>query len=75
MAKKYDEYEVRDAMHTMMRAKELVKDHDLMGHVRKHAGEHAAKMHDESKRARHLAKSGRISEKAMKKIDKTKPIA
>jgi hypothetical protein len=67
-SKKYDEYEVRDAMHTMLKAKDIVKDKHLMGHVRKHAAEHATKMHEESKRARHLAKSGRISEKAMSKL-------
>lgn len=73
--KKYDDYEVRDAMHTMMRAGEIVKDKALMGHIRKHAAEHAAKMHAVLQQAHHLAKSGRISEKAMAKLDKTTPIA
>lgn len=69
MAKKqYDDYEARDAMHTMLRAGEIVKDKHLMGHVRKHASEHAAKSHDLAQRAAHLAKSGRISDKALKKM-------
>lgn len=73
--RKYDEYEVRDAMHTMLRAGEIVNDKALMGHVRKHAAEHAKKTHEVAQRAAHLAKSGRISEKQMAKIDKTTPIA
>jgi len=66
--KKYDEWEVRDAMHTMLRAGEIVKDKKLMSHVKKHAQEHAEKKHDEARRAAHLAKSGRISDKAMAKM-------
>lgn len=66
--KKYDEWEVRDAMHTMLRAGEIVKDKHLMGHVRKHASEHAKKTHEVAQRAALLAKSGRISEKQMAKI-------
>jgi hypothetical protein len=66
--KKYDEWEVRDAMHTMLRAGEIVKDKHLMGHVRKHAADHAKKTHEVAQRAAHLAKSGRISEKQMAKL-------
>jgi hypothetical protein len=66
--KKYDEWEVRDAMHTIMRAGDHLKDKKLMGHVRKHAKAHAAKLSDDSARAARLAKSGRISEKAMAKL-------
>ena len=66
--KKYDEWEVRDAMHTMLRAGEITKDKHLMGHVRKHAAEHAKKSHETAQRAAHLAKSGRISEKQMAKL-------
>lgn len=82
--KKYDDYEIRDAMHTMLRAGEIVKDKKLMGHVKKHAKEHAEKKHDEAQRAAHLAKSGRISDKAMAKMsggtpgddpDKMTPVA
>jgi hypothetical protein len=67
-SKKYDEWEVRDAMHTIMRAQEHIKNKQLMGHVRKHAKEHAEKMHEESQRAARLAKSGKISEKQMAKL-------
>ena len=82
--KKYDEWEVRDAMHTMLRAGEIVQDKALMGHVRKHAKDHAAKKADEAERARRLAKAGKISDKAMARIgdrqssagiDKMAPIA
>jgi hypothetical protein len=66
--KKYDEWEVKDAMHTIMRAGDHLKDKNLMGHVRKHAKAHAAKLSDDSARAAHLAKSGRISDKAMAKL-------
>ena len=67
-SKKYDEWEVRDAMHTMLRAGEIVQDKTLMGHVRKQAKEHAAKKADEAERARRLAKAGKISDKAMAKM-------
>lgn len=66
--KKYDEWEVKDAMHTMMRAGEIVKDKTLMGHVRKHAAEHAKKSAEVASRAAQLAKSGRISDKALAKM-------
>lgn len=66
--KKYDQWEVRDAMHTIMRAGSHLKDKGLMKHVRKHAATHAAEKADEAARARHLAKSGRISDKAMAKL-------
>lgn len=67
-SKKYDEWEVKDAMHTMLRAGEIVKDKALMGHVKKHAAEHAKKSHETAQRAAQLAKSGRISDKALKKM-------
>jgi hypothetical protein len=67
-AKKYDEWEVRDAMHTILKAGEHVKNKHLMKHVRKHAGEHAKKMSEEAARASHLHKRGLISDKAMAKI-------
>jgi hypothetical protein len=51
--KKYDEWEVRDAMHTMMRAGEIIKDKKLLG-----------LMQDVSQQASQLAKMGRISPKA-----------
>jgi hypothetical protein len=73
--KEYDDYEIQDAMHTMLRAGEIVKDKKLLGHVKKHAAEYAAKMSEVSQRAHQLAKTGRISEKAMKKLDKTTRLA
>ena len=66
--KSYDEYEVKDAMHTMLRAHEITKDKTLMKHVRKHAADHSKKMHDVAHRAGQLAKAGRISDKAMAKM-------
>src|SRR5258708_6232743 len=66
--KKYDHYEISDAMHTMMRAGEIVKDKHLMGHVRKHAADHAKKTHEVAQRAGRLAKMGRISDKQMAKM-------
>lgn len=69
-SKKYDEWEVRDAMHTMLRAGEIVRDKKLMGHVKKHAKEHAEKMHEVAHRAGELAKQGRISPKAIAKMNR-----
>jgi hypothetical protein len=66
--KKYDEWEVSDATRTILRAGEHLKDPHLMKHVRKHAAKHAAEKSEEAARASHLAKSGRISEKAMAKL-------
>lgn len=66
-SKRYDEWEVRDAMHTMMRAGELTKDKKLMGLVRKEAAKHAQEMREVSHKAAMLAKSGHISPKAMAK--------
>ena len=67
-SKKYDEWEVRDATHTILRAGEHLKNANLMKHVRKHAGVMAKEKQDEARRAAHLAKRGMISEKAMAKI-------
>ncbi len=64
---KYDKWNVRDAMHTMMRAGELTKDKKMMGLVRKEAARHAAEMQEVAHKASALAKAGRISEKAMAK--------
>ncbi|HLJ53251.1 MAG TPA: hypothetical protein VKT24_07685 [Rhizomicrobium sp.] len=64
---KYDKWNVRDAMHTMMRAGELTKDKKMMGLVRKEAARHAAEMAEVAHKASMLAKAGRISEKAMAK--------
>lgn len=66
--KKYDEWEVRDAMHTMMRAGEIVKDKKLLALVRKEAAEHSQKMANVARQASQLAKMGRISDKQMAKL-------
>jgi hypothetical protein len=66
--KGYDEWEVRDAMHTMLRAGEIVKDKKLLTAVRKEAAEHAQKMTTVAHQAGQLAKMGRISPKAMAKM-------
>lgn len=68
-------YEVRDAMHTIMRAGEHLKNKHLMKEVRKHAAEHAAEKRDEADRAMRLAKQGKISEKQLAKLDKMMPLA
>ncbi len=68
--KKYDEWEVRDAMHTLMRAGEITKDKKLLGLVRKEAAEHAEKMKNVASQASQLAKMGRISPKQMAKLGK-----
>lgn len=83
-----EDYEAHDAMHTLMRAGEIVKDKKLMGRVKKKAAEHAQKSRDLADRASALAKTGHISEKQMAKLsskkgqggdvkllDKTAPIA
>ena len=61
-------WEVRDAMHTMLRAGEIVRDKGLLKEVKKAAAQHAQESADVAKRAEILAKSGRISPKAMSKM-------
>lgn len=67
-AKKYDEWEVRNAMETLMRAGEIVKDKKLLALVRTEAAEHAEKMKGVAQQASTLAKMGRISPKQMAKL-------
>lgn len=67
--KKYDEWEVRDAMHTLMRAGEITKNKKLLELVRKEATRHAAELKETAARAGQLAKMGRISPKQMAKLD------
>lgn len=64
-------YEVRDAMHTILRAAEHTRNKPLMREVRKHAAKHAGEMAEKSHQARQLAKAGRISDKALARLDKT----
>ena len=67
-AKKYDEWEVRDAMHTLMRAGEITKNKKLLELVRKEATRHASELKETAARAGQLAKMGRISPKQMAKL-------
>lgn len=62
-----EDWEAHDAMHTLMRAGEIVKNKPLLKRVRKKAAEHAEKMQDVANRAGDLARRGLISEKAMAK--------
>lgn len=78
----YEDWRVEDAMHTMMRAGEIVKDKKMIGLVRKKAAEHANKMAAVAKQATQLARMGRISPKAAAKhlsggrqLAKTTPLA
>lgn len=68
-------YEVRDAMHTIMRAGDHLKNPSLMKEVRKHAAKHAHEKRAEADRAMRLAKQGRISERQLAKLDKLTPVA
>lgn len=74
-AKKYDEWEVRDAMRTLMRAEEIQGDKKLMGMVRKEAAREATKMQEVAKQADRLARAGHISEKQLAKLKKKTPLA
>src|SRR5487761_96249 len=69
------EYEVRDAMRTIMRAGEHVRDKGLMKEVKKHAAKHAREKEQEAAQARQLARRGMISDRQMTKLDKTAPLA
>lgn len=62
-----EDWEAHDAMHTLMRAGEIVRDKSLLKRARKKAAEHAEKMREVADRAGQLAKMGRISPKAMAK--------
>lgn len=73
--KRYDEWEVRDAMRTLMRAEEIQGDKKLMGMVRKEAAKESEKMAEVSRQAERLARSGHISDKQLAKLKKEKPIA
>ena len=72
---KYEDWRVDDAMHAMLRAREIVGDKKMMGLVKKRAKEHAKKMQGVADQASALAKRGLISDKQMAKLDKTKPLA
>jgi hypothetical protein len=61
-------WEVRDAMHTMLKAEEHKRDPALMKEVRKHAAAHADHTRQVSHHAGRLAKMGKISTKALAKM-------
>lgn len=63
-------WEVEDALHVLRRAGEIVGDKKLMAEVKKLAGERAEEMTAVAHQAAMLAKSGRISPKAMVKMGK-----
>ena len=63
-------YEVEDAMNTLMRAGEVVKNKKLMAEVKTMAKEKASEMQAVANQASHLAKMGLISEKQMDKLSK-----
>lgn len=66
--KGFDHWEVRDAMHTMLRAGEIIKDKKLLAAVKKEATSHAKELQETATRAGQLAKMGLISPKAMAKM-------
>lgn len=63
-------WEVRDAMDTMLRAREIVGNKPLLKEVRKHAKQHSTEMAEVSRQAGELAKRGMISPKAMERINR-----
>lgn len=67
-SKSYEHYEIRDAMHTMLRAGEIIKDKKLLAAVKKEAQRHAKELQETATRAGQLAKMGRISPKQMAKL-------
>lgn len=67
-AKKYDEWEVRDAMHAMLRAAKIVKDKKLLAAVKKEALSHAKELQETAAQASRLAMMGKISPKQMAKL-------
>uniref|UniRef100_UPI0030DB6ADC hypothetical protein n=2 Tax=Pseudomonas TaxID=286 RepID=UPI0030DB6ADC len=64
-----------DAMHALMRAREIEGDPKMMKLVRKKAAEHAGKMKQVAADADRLAKAGHISDKQLAKLKKDKPLA
>jgi hypothetical protein len=67
-ARTLDKWEVRDAMHAMLRAAKIVKDKKLLAAVKKEALEHAAELTETARQAGALAKMGKISPKQMAKL-------
>lgn len=65
-----DEWSVEHALHVIHRAGEIVGDKKLMAKVKELAKHRAEEMSEVAQRAGQLAKMGRISPKAMAKMDK-----
>lgn len=63
-----DHWRVRDAMRTMLRAGEIIKDKKLLTAVKKEALAHSKELQETATRAGQLAKMGLISPKAMAKL-------
>lgn len=63
-------WEVEDALRTLTRAHEIVSDKKLMSDVKKLAEEKRQEMDEFSHLAGQLAKMGRISPKAMRRMEK-----
>ncbi len=72
---KYEDWRVDDAMHTMLRARQIVGDKKMMGKVKERAKKHAKKMQGVADQASALAKRGLISDKQLAKLEKKKPLA
>lgn len=72
MPHSHEDWEAHDAMHTLMRAGEIIADKKLLKRARNKAAEHSEKMRDVANRAGQLAKMGRISPKAAQKHLKAK---
>ena len=64
----YRKWEVHDAMRTMMRAAEIVRDKQLLSAVKKEAKSYAGEMREKADRAADFAKRGMISPKQMAKL-------
>ena len=62
------DYEAHDAMHTLLRAGEIVKNKKLLSRVRKRAKAHSEQSAAIAKQAAVLAKVGHISPKQMVKL-------
>lgn len=68
MPKGLDHWEVREAMHTMLRASKIVTDKKLLAAVKKEAQSHAKELQDTAAQADRLARMGLISPKQMAKL-------
>ncbi len=63
----FHEHELEDGMHTLKHAHRIVKNKKYLEEIRKHAKRRAEENDETMTHMERLAKSGRVSEKAMKK--------